>query len=407
MLERAGIRPGLRVLDIASGAGEPALTAAKLVGSSGYVLGTDLVEAMLVFARQKASEQGIDNIEFRCVDGEELNLEPESFDAATCRWGLMFMPDPEGCLRRVHTALKPGGRIALTCWAEPTHNPYMTLPLSVLASHTEVPKPPPGAPGLFAFADADRLRSCLAAARFTDISVEEATVNMRPAESGADYCRTMQELAATIAALLGQLSEEKRQVVEHENRGRSRELPLGGCHPDARPHLGRGRPQGILSLAFPQGLQGPLGGDDENTLRPSQRRAAHPAARWERDGTNRERPRCHVSVRRRWSGIRDRDCRSVLECGRPRHLADLGQHHGAEQEDRRRPPGARVHLPGQGTLRAFGGRTLAQALRRAVREGPVSGAKALLSDDDQHEGSRRVRWTELGLPESRSSAGLA
>src|SRR5437763_1435369 len=89
----AEVSPGQRVLDIASGCGEPAIAMAEKVGPQGSVLGTDLVEDMLVFAREHAAARGLTNIEFRHVDGEELDVPPGSFDVVTMRWGLMFMPD--------------------------------------------------------------------------------------------------------------------------------------------------------------------------------------------------------------------------------------------------------------------------------------------------------------------------
>jgi ubiquinone/menaquinone biosynthesis C-methylase UbiE len=87
------VRPGQRVLDIASGVGEPALAIAGQVGPAGSVLGTDLAAAMLAFARENAAARGLSNVEFRCMDGEVLDVPPGSFDVVTMRWGLMFMPD--------------------------------------------------------------------------------------------------------------------------------------------------------------------------------------------------------------------------------------------------------------------------------------------------------------------------
>ena len=93
MLELAGLAEGHWVLDIASGTGEPAIPAAHRVGPSGKVVGTDLVDEMLTIAREKARQQNIKNIEFHCVDGDTLAFDPDSFHAATSRWGLMFMPE--------------------------------------------------------------------------------------------------------------------------------------------------------------------------------------------------------------------------------------------------------------------------------------------------------------------------
>ena len=105
LLQLAGMGPGKRLLDIASGTGQPGLSAAEMAGPDGFVLLTDMSEEMLAVARQKAAARGLTNVELRTVDGESLDVEPGSFDAVTCRWGIMFMPEPVRCLRQALAAL--------------------------------------------------------------------------------------------------------------------------------------------------------------------------------------------------------------------------------------------------------------------------------------------------------------
>src|SRR3990170_5112484 len=100
LLALAGLSPGMRVLDIASGTGEPALPAAEVVGPGGRVVLTDQSEEMLAVAREKAEARGLRNVEFRVADGEELEAGDGEFDAVLCRWGIMFMPEPVRCLRQ-------------------------------------------------------------------------------------------------------------------------------------------------------------------------------------------------------------------------------------------------------------------------------------------------------------------
>jgi ubiquinone/menaquinone biosynthesis C-methylase UbiE len=85
MLELAGITTGHQVLDIASGTGEPSISAALLTGRSGKVIGTDLTEEMLAYAREKAGQAGVSNIEFRCVDGESLCMRGTTWIAAASK----------------------------------------------------------------------------------------------------------------------------------------------------------------------------------------------------------------------------------------------------------------------------------------------------------------------------------
>src|ERR687897_338005 len=83
MLDLANIGPGDRVLDLAAGAGEPALTIAERIGPAGSVLATDIAPNILAFAAQAAADRGLTNFETRVMDGERLELPDESFDVVT------------------------------------------------------------------------------------------------------------------------------------------------------------------------------------------------------------------------------------------------------------------------------------------------------------------------------------
>jgi ubiquinone/menaquinone biosynthesis C-methylase UbiE len=215
MLTGAMIGPGQRVLDIASGTGEPAIPAAVRV-QNGHVIGTDFVEEMLAFAGEKAAARGLRNIEFHCVDGEELDFPDSSFDAVTIRWGLMFMPDPLACLRRAFRVLKPGGRIAVACWAGPEQNLWASLPMRIIRRELDLPPPAPGAPGIFAFADQSRLTSILGEAGFRDVSVEPIRIKMADFDSGEEYFAWIRELAGPVTTLFAELPAHKQRVVKGE-----------------------------------------------------------------------------------------------------------------------------------------------------------------------------------------------
>ncbi|WP_368166126.1 class I SAM-dependent methyltransferase, partial [Aeromonas sp. R9-1] len=119
MLDSAGIRPGQRILDIAAGAGEPAISAAERVGPDGYVLATDLSEGIVALAREEVHGRALNQVDTRVMDGERLDLPDATFDAVICRLGLMYMPHPLDALREWRRALKPGGRVALVVFSTP------------------------------------------------------------------------------------------------------------------------------------------------------------------------------------------------------------------------------------------------------------------------------------------------
>jgi len=211
MLELAAICPGSRLLDIASGTGEPAISAAQIAGDTGQVIGTDLVDEMLAVARDKAQKAQLGNIEFHCIDAEKLDFTPASFDAVTIRWGLMFMPKPLDCLTAAYQALKPHGRISLACWAAVDKNPFVGVLMKTLSNYMDIPTPTADAPGIFAFADPERIRRTLTAAGFRNIVLEQMIIDVLEVRDGRAYWDAISDLAAPVMALVRQLDDSSRK----------------------------------------------------------------------------------------------------------------------------------------------------------------------------------------------------
>lgn len=138
LLDLAGLEPGMIVLDLASGAGEPALSAAKRVGPGGQVLATDLAPAMMAGIRRRAKAAGLSNLAFEIADAEALPFPAASVDRVTCRFGLMFFPDPLKALRESLRVLKPGGRAAFMVWGPLADNALFAVTLEA-AIETLIP----------------------------------------------------------------------------------------------------------------------------------------------------------------------------------------------------------------------------------------------------------------------------
>lgn len=212
LLELARVEPGHRVLDVATGIGEPAVTAAQRVGPAGRVTATDQSPKMLAIARERAQEQGLENIQFHEMDAETLDFPEGSFDAALCRWGLMLLSDLGRSLNQMHRALASGGRLAAAVWDAPERVALLSTPVAVMRRMMEVPTPSKGGPGLFSLADAAALEQALGAAGFVHVHSERMTFTVAFPSAEA-YTQLLKDCTPPIAALLADKSPELQQQV--------------------------------------------------------------------------------------------------------------------------------------------------------------------------------------------------
>lgn len=213
LMELACVVSGQRVLDVATGIGEPALTAARWVGPAGSVVGIDQAPQMLAVARERVEAAGLQNIEFVEGDAETLPLDPASFDAVVSRWGLLFFQDPVGALARFRSSLVPGGWLAAAIWGQPQHVPLISLPFmalrSTLGGDQEHPPAPPPGPNPFALSEPQRLEQVVRDAGFANVQSEQMTVTL--AFSSADeLLGHLGEVSAPMRALLPTLSPDRQ-----------------------------------------------------------------------------------------------------------------------------------------------------------------------------------------------------
>src|SRR5258708_6738442 len=206
IIEAAHPRTGIRVLDLASGVGDPALSIAREVAPSGRVTATDLGPGMISLAEELARKRGLTNIEFCEANAESLPFADKSYDVLTCRFGVMFFPDLPKALRECLRVLKPLGRAAFVAWGK-KEQPFFTTTAGIVLKHVPVPPPPPDpdAPSLFMFGDRDRLRRALEAAGFSNVHEEDRIVAGRWASSVEEYWQPFTELAAPFPPLIHHL----------------------------------------------------------------------------------------------------------------------------------------------------------------------------------------------------------
>jgi len=175
LIERAGIRRGETVLDVAGGAGEPSLTIAEVVGPDGSVTCTDGVAAMVDAARAEAQRRGLANMQFQQCAADSLPFPDNSFDVVVSRLGVMFFPDPVAAFREMLRVLRPNGRLAFAVWGKSDINPFCYLVTRVMEKHVTSPAADPDAPNAFRFAEPGKLVNVMKQAGAVD--VEESLVN--------------------------------------------------------------------------------------------------------------------------------------------------------------------------------------------------------------------------------------
>jgi|694.fasta_scaffold05292_3 SAM-dependent methyltransferase len=201
LVELARLQPGMRVLDLSTGLGEPALRVAQRIGPDGRVVAVDLVESMLHHAEQRAAAAGLSNLRCSAMEVEALALADQSFDAATFRWGPMLLHDPVLGLREVHRVLKPGAWLATSVWGTGRDVPFIALPGQVAEEELGLERPAPGTPGPLRMGRAGELTEALAAAGFEAIHVERFEVRM-VFPSAQAFVQFHMELASQLRAHL-------------------------------------------------------------------------------------------------------------------------------------------------------------------------------------------------------------
>jgi ubiquinone/menaquinone biosynthesis C-methylase UbiE len=214
LTEPAEIKSGSRVLDIATGIGEPAITVGKQVGSSGYVLATDISPQMLSVAKQRAISLGILNmIEFREGDAETIELESSTFDAVLCRWGLMFLPDLKAGLFNINRSLKEGGHLAASVWAAPAQDTLSDVTMKTVMKETNSPPPSPGTPGPFSLSDENTLKNSFLTAGFKNLALERMNVSF-DFDSPADFTAFILETSGPLLKMITNQTLERRGEIK-------------------------------------------------------------------------------------------------------------------------------------------------------------------------------------------------
>jgi ubiquinone/menaquinone biosynthesis C-methylase UbiE len=224
LIKDADIIEGEAVLDVAGGAGEPSLTIAERVGTTGSVMYTDVVAEMVAAAQSEAQRRGATNVAFRHCAADSLPFENNSFDAVVCRLGVMFFPDPLAALREMLRVTRQEGAVALAVWGKSDLNPFSYLITDVVARYFEPAAPAdPNAPGAFRFAESGRLAGILADAGALDVKEHELKFHIAATISPEEFWEMRSETSGSLREKLAALStlqanslaQEAQDAVRH------------------------------------------------------------------------------------------------------------------------------------------------------------------------------------------------
>ena len=210
MLDLAGVEAGSHILDVAAGAGEQTIAAARRVGPDGSVLATDLSPGILEYAARSAKEAGLTNVSTRVMDGERSHeLEADFFDAAISRVALVYFPDQRRALEGMYHALKPGGRKAALVYSSAEQNGFFSIPVQVIRRRANLPAPVPGRPGPFSLGQPGAIEQLFRDAGYRDVSAEviSAPVHL---PSAAECLRFERESFGALHQMIAGLSAEEQ-----------------------------------------------------------------------------------------------------------------------------------------------------------------------------------------------------
>jgi SAM-dependent methyltransferase len=232
MLDLAGIKPGDRVLDVAAGAGEQTISAARRVGPTGKVVATDISPRILEFAAQAAAEAGLGNVATEVADGENLPFPDASFDAAVSRVGLIYFPDQQKALRGFLRVLKPGGRFAAIVYSTPDSNRFFAAPIGIIRRRANLPPPAPGQPGPFSLGGEGVLEKAFAEAGFRGVQTRRLAAPLR-LPSASDCLRFERESFGALHQMLSGLgpADQEAAWTEIGQALRQFETPAGFVGP--------------------------------------------------------------------------------------------------------------------------------------------------------------------------------
>lgn len=213
LVEEAKVEPGMCVLDIASGTGEPAISIATQLQGTGRVVATDISNLPLEIAEERARELGLNNIEFRIADVHDLPFAEARFNCVVSRLGVMFFSNMSRALSEMRRVLKPAGRTILLAWG-PMEQPFFATTVgTVLRLLSDLSLPEYGRQ-VFKFGTPGKLTAALHEAGFVDAEERYQEVTWDWDGKPEEFWEYFQDMAAPFKELFQAIPPERRREVD-------------------------------------------------------------------------------------------------------------------------------------------------------------------------------------------------
>jgi len=217
LIQQARLEPGMRVLELACGTGDPALEIARRVGPNGHVTATDLSPQMLEECRKNAAAAGIANMDFAVADAENLQFGSASFDRVTSRLGAMYFVDVQRAFAEIQRVLAPGGIVTLQVWGLPDESPYFMNAAGPFMRRLSPPPPPDDAPTPLRFAPHGKLVDALTAAGFRDAREDRRRMVLPWPGPPSELWQHLYDIAVPLRPLFDGLSGAERSAAIGES----------------------------------------------------------------------------------------------------------------------------------------------------------------------------------------------
>ncbi len=215
IVEAAHVSPGMNILDVACGSGEPAISLATLLEGNGDVMGVDISPEPLKIAEERAAQRGLHNVKFQSADAHNLPFPDNRFDRVTSRLGIMFFADLPRALGEIRRVLRPGGRATLLVWG-PMEQPYFQTTLGTLLPLLPGASIPDSGRKMFAFGRPGVLDQLLRDAGFVKIKENFLTVPWTWPGPPEEVWQYFQEVTVPFAALLQAIPDHRREQIDAE-----------------------------------------------------------------------------------------------------------------------------------------------------------------------------------------------